>query len=92
MDVVQKINQMGQSIWYDNIERKLLDEGTLERMIAKGEIRGITSNPSIFNKAISQSSSYDDEINLLTSKGLSREEVYDQLAVQDIQRAADLFR
>ncbi len=90
--VVEKINQIGQSIWYDNIERKLLDDGTLAEMVQKGEIRGITSNPSIFNKAISQSNDYDQEIKLHLQSDLSREEIYEKLAIQDIQRATDLFR
>ncbi len=90
--VVEKINQIGQSIWYDNIERKLLDDGTLSEMIQRGEIRGITSNPSIFNKAISQSNDYDQEIKLHLQSDLSREEIYERLAIQDIQRATDLFR
>lgn len=90
--VVEKINQIGQSIWYDNIERKLLDNGTLAEMVQKGEIRGITSNPSIFNKAISQSNDYDQEIKLHLQSDLSREEIYERLAIQDIQRATDLFR
>jgi len=91
-DLITKLNQIGQSIWYDNIERKLLEDGTLSAMIQRGEIRGITSNPSIFNKAISQSSDYDQEIRELTGKDLARQEIYEQLAVRDIQRAADLFR
>ena len=91
-EIVSKLNQMGQSIWYDNIERKLLDDGTLAGMIQQGEIRGITSNPSIFNKAISQSSEYDQEIQSLTEKGLSKKDIYENLAVRDIQAAADLFR
>ncbi len=89
---IQKLNQIGQSIWYDNIERKLLKDGTLEGMFSRGEIRGITSNPSIFNKAISQSDEYDEEIKSLTREGLSRENVYERLAISDIQTAADLFR
>jgi len=89
---IQKLNQIGQSIWYDNIERKLLKDGTLEGMFNRGEIRGITSNPSIFNKAISQSDEYDEEIKSLTREGLSREIVYESLAISDIQAAADLFR
>lgn len=88
---IEELNQIGQSLWYDNIERKLLDDGTLAGMIQRGEIRGITSNPSIFNKAISQSDDYDDQIRGLTMKGLSREEIFEKLAVQDIQEAADLF-
>jgi len=89
---MQKLNQIGQSIWYDNIERKLLKDGTLEGMVRRGEIRGITSNPSIFNKAISQSDDYDEEIKTLTREGLSRENVFERLAISDIQTAADLFR
>lgn len=89
---IQKLNQIGQSIWYDNIERKLLMDGTLEGMFKRGEIRGITSNPSIFNKAISQSDEYDEEIKSLTQEGFSRENVYENLAISDIQAAADLFR
>jgi transaldolase len=88
---LQELNQIEHSLWYDNIERKLLRDGTLQEMIDGGEIRGITSNPSIFNKAISQSTDYDDDIRILTKKGLSREEIFEKLAVQDIQDAADLF-
>ncbi len=88
---IEKLNQIGQSLWYDNIKRELLDDGTLERMIQRGEIRGITSNPSIFNKAISQSQDYDAQIKELTGKGLSREEIFEKLSVADIQAAADLF-
>ncbi len=90
--VVEEINQIGQSIWYDNIERKLLEDGTLAEMVQRGEIRGITSNPSIFNKAISHSNDYDQEIKLHLQNGLSREELYERLAITDIQWATDLFR
>lgn len=89
--IIEQINQVGQSLWYDNIERKLLRDGTLAGMVDRGEIRGITSNPSIFNKAISQSSDYDQDIKSLTNQGLSREKAFERLAVQDIQAAADLF-
>ena len=88
---MQDLDKIGQSIWYDNIERKLLNDGTLDGMVQRGEIRGITSNPSIFNKAISQSGEYDQEIESLTEQEYSREEVYENLAVRDIQQAADLF-
>jgi transaldolase len=90
--IVEKMNEMGQSIWYDNIERRLLVDGTLAGMVKRGEIRGITSNPSIFNNAISQSSDYDQEIKSLVAEGLDREGIYERLAVRDIQDAADLFR
>jgi transaldolase len=91
LKLIDQINQIGQSLWYDNIERKLLQDGTLAGMVERGEIRGITSNPSIFNKAISQSSEYDQDIRDLTIQGFSREETYERLAIADIQAAADLF-
>ena len=90
-EILNQINQAGQSLWYDNIERKLLRDGSLAGMVERGEIRGITSNPSIFNKSISQSSEYDQDIQVLTAQGLSREETYESLAIRDIQDAADLF-
>jgi len=90
-EIVKNLYQIGQSIWYDNIERKLLFDGTLDGMVKRGEIRGITSNPSIFNKAISQSTDYDQDIKEFLKKGLSRKDVYEHLAVKDIQKAADLF-
>ena len=89
--IINQVNQVGQSLWYDNIERKLLRDGSLADMIERGEIRGITSNPSIFNKSISQSTEYDQDIQQLTEQGLSREDIYERLAIQDIQDAADLF-
>ena len=89
--IIEELKKNGQSIWYDNIERKVLEDGTLAGMVEREEIRGITSNPSIFNNAISNSSDYDQEIESLTIEGLSREDVYEQLAVRDIQRAADMF-
>jgi transaldolase len=90
-DSIQKLHQLGQSLWYDNIQRRLLEDGTFSRMIEKDEIRGVTSNPSIFNKAIGNSQDYDREIWDLTSYGKGREEIYEQLVIADIQRAADLF-
>ena len=89
--LLDQMREMDQSIWYDNIERKLLEDGTLADKVQRGEIRGITSNPSIFNKAISQSNEYDSDIKKYTQQGLSNEEAYEKLAVQDIQTAADLF-
>jgi len=90
-NIIGELKKNGQTIWYDNIERKLLEDGTLAGMVERGEIRGITSNPSIFNNAISNSNEYDQEIESLTKQGLSREDVYEQLAIRDIQRAADMF-
>jgi transaldolase len=90
-NIIGELKRNGHSIWYDNIERKLLKDGTLAGMVERGEIRGITSNPSIFNNAISNSNEYDQEIESLTKQGLSREDVYEQLAIRDIQNAADMF-
>ncbi len=83
--------ELGQSLWYDNIQRKLLKNGELARMIAEGEIYGVTSNPSIFNKAITQSNDYDDQLLPLLQEGKSALEVFEELAVKDIQDGCDLF-
>ncbi|HRF94637.1 MAG TPA: transaldolase family protein, partial [Aggregatilineales bacterium] len=84
------VQKFGQSIWIDNIRRKLLEDGTFQKMIDDDGVVGVTSNPSIFQKAIGQSDDYDSVISTLIE--FSPEEVYEKLAVEDIQRAADLFR
>ena len=92
MNPIEKLHSLGQSIWYDNIERRLLNNGELAGMIKRGEIRGVTSNPSIFNNAMAKSNDYDDALVPLAKKGASKEEIYETLAVADIQAACDLFR
>ena len=92
MNNSQKAYNLGQSLWYDNIERKLLENGALAAMIENGEIYGVTSNPSIFNNAIAKSTDYDDQLVPLAEAGKSAMEIYETLAVSDIQAAADLFR
>jgi transaldolase len=92
MDAIEKLHSLGQSIWYDNIERRLLENGTLAALIERGEIRGVTSNPSIFNHAIAKSSDYDAALVPLAKGGSIKEEIYESLAVADIQAACDLFR
>ena len=87
-----KLQQLGQSFWYDNIERKLLENGELNKMIVEGDIFGVTSNPTIFQKAIANSNDYDKELKNLAAKGLQPIEIFYELAVEDIQRAADLFK
>ena len=82
---------MGQSIWLDNITRELLDSGTLKRYIDDLSVTGLTSNPTIFDHAITRSKSYDSEIRQLVGTGLSGEALFFELAVQDLTRAADLF-
>jgi len=92
MNPIKKLHSFGQSIWYDNIERRLLDNGELAAMIERGEIRGVTSNPSIFNNAIAKSNDYNTTLIPLAKKGATKEEIYESLAVTDIQAACDLFR
>jgi transaldolase/glucose-6-phosphate isomerase len=91
MNPLQKLNKFGQSVWYDNIQRKLIRSGELANMIAKGEIRGITSNPSIFNAAISKSTDYDSTLQPLAWAGWSPDAIFWQIAVDDIKAATDLF-
>jgi transaldolase len=92
MNPTQKLRNLGQSLWLDNITRDLLNNGTLERYIAELAIAGLTSNPTIFDHAIKNSSSYDRAIRDYASKGKSSEELFFQLALEDLTRAADLFR
>ena len=91
MKATQELHNLGQSLWLDNITRDLLDNGTLKRYIDEFSITGLTSNPTIFEHAISKSKSYDAEIDRLLSRGLSGEELFFELALQDLTRAADLF-
>ncbi len=83
--------EFGQSIWYDNIRRSALENGDFARLIAAG-VRGCTSNPAIFNKAIGGSADYDGQLRQLVSAGKSVQEIYEALAIADIQRAADQLR
>ncbi len=91
MKATQELHDLGQSLWLDNITRDLLDNGTLKRYIEDFSITGLTSNPTIFEHAISKSKSYDTEIGRLVSTGLSGEQLFFELALQDLTRAADLF-
>ncbi len=87
---MQELRQLGQSIWLDYISRPLIEGGKLQNLIDSG-LGGITSNPSIFDKAISQSSDYDQKIKTLAEAGKSSFEIYDQLTIKDIQDAADML-
>jgi len=86
-----RLNQVGQSLWLDDITRDLLDSGTLANYVAKWSVTGLTSNPTIFDHAITHSASYDREIARLLGAGLRGEELFFELAIQDLTRAADLF-
>lgn len=92
MKPIDELHALGQSLWYDNIQRSLLQNGELAGMIARGEIRGVTSNPSIFQNAIAKTNDYDDALKALARRGLNAGEIFYQLAIEDIQAAADLFR
>ena len=92
-DAPRKLNELGQSLWLDNITRDLLNNGTLARYIGSGlSVTGLTSNPTIFDHAISKSASYDADVRSLAAKGLAVEELFFELAIADLTRAADLFR
>ena len=89
-----KLNELadfGQSIWLDYISRPLLENGTLKKWVDAG-LRGMTSNPTIFNQAISSTTDYDDQIIALHEKGKSTFEIYDDLTIRDVQQAADFFK
>lgn len=91
MKATQTLHELGQSIWLDNITRELLDSGTLKRYINDLSVTGLTSNPTIFDHAITHSKSYDAEIRRLVGQGQSGEALFFELAVQDLTRAAELF-
>lgn len=91
MTRLHELAGMGQSIWYDNIRRTLLDSGEMQSLIDQG-VRGVTSNPSIFEKAIVGSTDYDEALSRLSGEGESIKEIYEILAIEDIQRTADLLR
>ena len=91
MKATLALHNLGQSLWLDNITRDMLDNGTLKRYIDDLSVTGLTSNPTIFEHAISKSSSYDAEVARLMQKGLSGEDLFFELALQDLTRAADLF-
>jgi len=92
MKATQTLHDLGQSIWLDNITRDLLDSGTLKRYIDEWSVTGLTSNPTIFDHAIKNSSSYDVAIREKVSEGKSGEALFFELALEDITRAAALFR
>ena len=92
MKATQLLHDLGQSIWLDNITRDLLDSGTLQRYIDELSVTGLTSNPTIFNHAIKNSPAYDAAIRGRLAQGKSSEDIFFDLALEDITRAADLFR
>jgi len=93
MNPLLQLHALGQRIWLDNLSRTLLREGTLKKLIAEDGVAGVTSNPSIFFKAISESPYYRDEAAALRRDAtLTPEQRYERLAIADIQAACDLLR
>jgi transaldolase len=92
MKATQQLQNLGQSLWLDNITRDLLDSGTLKKYIEELSVTGLTSNPTIFDHAIKNSATYDAPIRDGLRKGSTAEQVFFNLALEDITRAADLFQ
>jgi transaldolase len=91
MKPTQQLHELGQSLWVDNITRKMLTEGTLKRYIDELSVTGLTSNPTIFDKAITGGDAYDEQLTELTDGGASPEEAFFELALTDLRQAAKLF-
>ena len=92
MNATQKLHDLGQSLWLDNITRSLLQGGLLRRYIDELSVTGLTSDPTIFDHAIKNSSDYDVAIREKLGEGKSGEQLFFELALEDLTRAADLFR
>ncbi len=91
MEANAKLHELGQSLWLDNITRTMLDDGTLGRYIDELSVTGLTSNPTIFDKAISQGDAYDEQIGELGAGAGPAEAIFFELAIADLRRATDLF-
>src|SRR5436853_6706616 len=92
MRATKRLHNLGQSLWLDNITRDLLSSGTLQRYIDDLSVTGLTSNPTIFDQAIKNSAAYDTAIAAQLQSGKSGEELFFELALDDLTRAADKFR
>jgi transaldolase/glucose-6-phosphate isomerase len=92
MNPIEKLTSLGQSLWLDNIQRGQLENGELRAMIERGDIRGMTSNPTIFNNAIAKTKDYDAALTSMAWAGCEAEKIFWQLAIEDIRAACDLFQ
>ena len=92
MKPTKQLHDLGQSLWLDNVTRELLDSGTLQRYVDELSVTGLTSNPTIFNNAIEKSTSYDADISRKAPSAKSREDLFFEVALADLTRAADLFK
>ncbi len=89
---IEKLTDLGQSLWYDYMERRILEDGELAQLINDGDVRGLTSNPSIFNNAIAKSKDYDSALIPMSWSGYTDKQILEQLMIEDIERVADLMR
>jgi transaldolase len=92
MTTTKSLHDLGQSLWLDNITREILDDGTLKRYIDTYSVTGLTSNPTIFDEAIGKTAAYDKGIRQKADAGLKGEDLFMELALEDLRRAADLFK
>jgi transaldolase len=92
MTTTKTLHDLGQSLWLDNITREILDDGTLKRYIDNYSVTGLTSNPTIFDEAIGKTAAYDKGIRQKADAGLKGEDLFIELALEDLRRAADLFK
>jgi transaldolase len=92
MNTIEHLRKLGQSLWLDSISRQMLDDGRLQRYVTELQVTGLTSNPTIFDQAIGGSDAYDADIARKTREGKSGEALFTELALDDLRRAAQLFR
>jgi transaldolase len=92
MTITKKLHDLGQSLWLDNITRDILDDGTLRRYIDTQSVTGLTSNPTIFDEAIGKTAVYDKAIRQKAESGLKGEDLFIEIALEDLRRAADMFK
>jgi len=92
MNTWKQLEQYGQSLWYDNLSRSFISGGKIARMIDELGLKGITSNPSIFEKSITSSDEYDEDIQSCVREGMATNELYDRLTTDDVRNAADVMR
>src|SRR5690349_8421878 len=88
---IQQLHDFGQSVWYDNVSRDFINDGSIQKLIDNG-VLGLTSNPTIFEKAISAGTAYDEQLRELVRQGKTSAEAFTEMAFQDIRSVADLFR
>src|SRR3954463_7270777 len=89
---LQKLTEAGVSIWLDQIRRGMIETGELQRLRDESSLRGVTSNPAIFEKAILGSTDYDEQLKAMADEGKRPKEIYEAIAVQDVQMGCDVLR